>query len=127
MIGGLLACGAMIQIIGTAPARAVVTSSNATLPGIDGPYIPVVSAGCFPAMGTCISGGTLTLICVPSPAFEASDEDIILHVQQSKELTMVGGNIPMGPVMLSGNHEQDVERVATDHLGTLAADPPSSL
>jgi hypothetical protein len=126
IIGGLLACAAMIQITGTSPAREVATLSNPTLPGFDRPYISVVSVGCFPAMGTCISGGTLTLIRVSSAAFGASDQDIILNVRQSRELTTVGGSKPMGPLLQSGNIEQEVEREGTDHLGTLATEPLAS-
>jgi hypothetical protein len=68
----------------------------------------------------------LTLIRVSSAAFGASDQDIILNVRQSRELTTVGGSKPMGPLLLSGNIEQEVEREGTDHLGTLATEPLAS-
>jgi hypothetical protein len=101
----VLATGTMAAAI--QPSGAAVISDTATLPLLHVPYVASAGAGCFPAAGVCIGGGSLTLVAPVSSTFDATGQDIVSAALYSGVLTTLS-HVPIGSIALSGTVEQEV-------------------
>jgi PEP-CTERM motif len=120
----LVACVAIMLAAMTAAWGAVI-SSTPTLPVIGSSYASSTGVGCFPAVppaGVCIAPGTFTLTSLVSSTFDATGQDIVANVFYAGILTTLG-NVPIGPISLSGTMEQEVHgRTSPTELGTWATE-----
>jgi hypothetical protein len=106
-------------------ACAAVISSTPMLPVIGSSYASSTGAGCFPAVppaGVCVAPGTFTLTSLISSTFDATGQDIVTNVFYAGLLT-TRGNVPIGPLSLSGTMKQEVHgRTSPSELGTWATE-----
>ncbi len=87
--------------------HASVVSVTPSLPLLGVPYTTSTGPGCFPLASVCVSPGAFTLNSVVSSTFNASGQDIVANGTYTGVLTTLG-NVPIGPVTLSGTLEEEV-------------------
>jgi hypothetical protein len=123
-VQAVLASCAAIALVSMSSARASVFSSTPTLPLLDVPYVPAVSAGCFPIAAVCVASGELTLTSVVSSTFSPSGQDIVADASYTGELTTLAPpHTPIEPIDLTGTVTEDVlGRTSADELGTWVTD-----
>jgi hypothetical protein len=110
-----------------APSRADVITTTATLPLLGVPYASSVGAGCFPAIDTCVTAGSLTLTTLVSNTFNPAGEDIVTDAVFTATLTDTS-NHPTGAISLTGTVEQEVlGRTTSTQTGTWTVDITSGL
>jgi len=103
----VLAVCVVTLVTAASSAWAAVISLEPTLPVLGVPYVSSSGAGCFPVPGVCVTAGTITPISLVSSTFDASGQDIVANVTYLGMLTTLG-NVPLGPISLSGTMEQEV-------------------
>ncbi|MBL8701484.1 MAG: PEP-CTERM sorting domain-containing protein [Alphaproteobacteria bacterium] len=113
----LPACIVAAAVSAMSASAAVITDAP-TLPVLGADYASPSGAGCFPAMGVCITSGVFTLTAPVSSTFVAVGQDIVTGAAYHGTLTTLGGT-PVGPVALTGMIEQVVlGRTAPDQTGS---------
>ena len=113
LIAGLGATGA---------ARAGVITNSPTLPLLGIPYGSPTGAGCFAAVGVCVTPGTLTRTALVSSQFNLSGQDIVTDATFTAKLTTLG-NAPLGSIALSGTVEEEVlGRTTSTETGSWTTD-----
>lgn len=116
----LAAIVAALLLGGTASLRADVISATPTLPVLGVAYATTGSAGCFPAAGVCIGGGSVTLDSLISSSFDGVGQHILTTATYTGLLSTLGGT-PLGAVTLIGTLAQDIlGRTSPTELGTWA-------
>jgi len=113
VIAGLAAPGA---------ARAGVITDSPTLPLLGIPYGSPTGAGCFVAVGVCVTPGTLTQTALVSSQFNLSGQDIVTDATFTATLTTLA-NAPLGSITLNGTVEQEVlGRTTSTETGSWTTD-----
>jgi len=106
-VPAVLAACMVSMVTAVSSASAAVISLEPTLPVLGVPYVSSSGAGCFPVPGVCVAAGSITPISLVSSTFDASGQDIVANVTYLGMLTTMG-NVPLGPISLSGKMEQEV-------------------
>lgn len=121
----LPAIGAAVLIAATTmplAARAAIIWPTPTLPVLGVPYIPLSGAGCFPAAGVCIAGGSIELTLPVVESFNASGQHLTSGAVFTGQLTTLG-NTPLGSLTLTGTIGQEVlGRTTSVQTGTFSTE-----